>query len=71
MKMEGAEGLRPQKNGRGGGPPFAQACVVPEHTIWGSSVVGAADPPLSRQRMPAMAAAWGHTMRRAAGRRPE
>ena len=30
-----------QKNGRGGGLPFLQACVVPEHSKWGRMVIGA------------------------------
>ena len=28
----------PPENGRGGGPPFSQARVVPEHIVWGSLV---------------------------------
>ena len=28
----------PPKNGRGGGPPFSQARIVPEHIVWGSLV---------------------------------
>ena len=28
----------PPENGRGGGPPFSQALIVPEHIVWGSLV---------------------------------
>ena len=37
-KREGRRLSSPAKNGSGGGTPFLQALVVPEHTVWGSLV---------------------------------
>ena len=50
----------PPENGRGGGPPFSQACIVPEHTIWcdpgvGEDRVVRQVPLVSGQRVPAIA----------------